>query len=222
MHELFKKAISAFQVGKEELEIVKVQLEEQMAVFFKSKMDNAKALKANLSELKKKLDTMEERFVMGEIDRSLYDKYRPKYEKDYFEIEQELGKTGGYSSNLKKVINFAMKICRNPLLLWESSSLDNRRTFQKILFPDGIFYNRELDIVRTPRINSFFSLIPELTGVSQGHKKGDNVVFDKIPALVNLKGLEPLTSASVVRCTIQLCYRSSTFCFLKRCKYNIF
>src|SRR5660398_89721 len=42
MHELFKTAISAFQVEKEEFEIVKMQIEEQMAVFFKSRMDNAR------------------------------------------------------------------------------------------------------------------------------------------------------------------------------------
>ncbi len=193
MHKLFEKAISAFQVGKEELEIVKVQMEEQMAIFFKSKIDDAKALKAKRNDLKKKLDTIEERFVIGEIDRELYEKFRPKYEKEFFEIEQDLNKIGGYSSNLKKVINYTIKICRNPLLLWESSNLENKRIFQNMLFPDGIFYNHELDQVRTSRVNSFFSLIPELTSLTGGHKKGDSVKIDKIPALVIAAGFEPAT-----------------------------
>ncbi len=194
MHELFKKTISAFQVSKEEFEIVKVQLEEQVAVFFKSKIENAKSLKIRLTETKKRLDTIEERFVIGEIDRGLYDKFKSKYEKEYFEIEQELNKTGGYKSNLAKVIKFALKICLNPLILWENSDLDGRRIFQNLLFPEGIIYNRELDQYRTTRVNSFFSLIPEIARLSGGHKKGDNVSFDKIPAWVNLEGLEPPTS----------------------------
>jgi len=45
------------------------------------------------------LNAIEEQFVIGEIDRSLYEKFRLKYEKEYFEIEQELDRTGGYSSN---------------------------------------------------------------------------------------------------------------------------
>ena len=55
MHKLFKKAISAFQVGKEELEIVKVQLEEQMAIFFKSKTDDARALRKIQTKIWKRI-----------------------------------------------------------------------------------------------------------------------------------------------------------------------
>ena len=44
-------------------------MEKQMAIFFKSKIDDAKALKAKRNDLKKKLDTIEEQFVIGEINR---------------------------------------------------------------------------------------------------------------------------------------------------------
>ena len=108
-------------------------------------MENATSLKTKLTETRKKLNAIEERFVIGEIDRSLYEKFRPKYEKECFEIEQELNKTGGYSSNLKKVIDFAVKICRNPFLLWDSGDLNSKKVFQNLLFPEGIYYNRELD-----------------------------------------------------------------------------
>ncbi len=63
-----------------------------MGVFFKSKTDNEKVLKSNLNALKKKLENIEERFVIGEIDRPLYNKYSSKYKNEYFEIEQEVKK----------------------------------------------------------------------------------------------------------------------------------
>ncbi len=131
------------------------------------------------------------RFVVGEIDRTLFDKFRPKYEKECFEIEKELSKVGGYSSNLKKVIDFAVIICQNPFRIWESADLNGKRIFQNLLFPEGIRYNREFDEVRTPRINSFFSPIPEIAKVLGGHKKRDFINFDKIPAFVIPGGLEP-------------------------------
>jgi len=109
------------------------------------------------------MNAIEERFVIGEIDRSLYEKFRPKYEKECFEIEQELDRSGGYSSNLKKVIDFAVRICRNPFLLWDSSDLNSKKVFQNLLFPEGIYYNHELDLV---------SPIPELARVLSGQKKG--------------------------------------------------
>lgn len=93
-------------------------------------------------------------------------------EKECFEIEQEHNMTGRYSSNFKKVIDFAVKICRNPFLLWDSGNLNSKKVFQNLLFPEGICYNREFDLVRTPRINTFFSPIPELARVLNIQKKG--------------------------------------------------
>lgn len=184
MHEMFGALLKTFKIGNEEFEIVKIQLEEQMAVFFRSQIEEAKSLKNRLSETQRKLYAIEERFVIGEIDRSLCDKFRSKYEKECFETEQELGRTGGYKSNLAKVVNFAAKVCVNPLIIWNKSDLDGKRVFQNLLFPEGIIYNRESDHYRTPRVNSFFSSIPQLVRVLTGDKKGDNVEFDKIPALV--------------------------------------
>lgn len=55
-----------------------------------------------------------------------------------------------------------------------------------MLFPEGIYHNREFDLVRTSRINAFFP-IPKLEGALNGQKKGDFINFDKIP-FVNPRG----------------------------------
>lgn len=84
----------SFQIEKEETGIIKLQLEEQMAIFFKTHIKNATSLKTKLTEIQK-LNAIEVRFVIGEIDRELYEKFRPKYQKACFETEQELDKTVG-------------------------------------------------------------------------------------------------------------------------------
>lgn len=66
--------------------------------------------------------------------------------------------------------------------------------FQHLLFPEEICHNRELDFVRTSRINSFFFPIPELARVLNGQKKGDSIKIDKIPAWVTPPGFEPRSS----------------------------
>jgi hypothetical protein len=185
MHEMFRSVLKTFRIGKEEFGIIKLQMEEQMVVFFKSQIEEARSLKNKLTETKRKLEAIEERFVIGEIDRNLYQKFRPKYEQECFEIEQELNKTGGYKSNLAKVVNFAAKTCLNPLILWEKSDLNEKRAFQNLLFPEGIIYNRESDCYRTSRVNSFFSLIPQLARVLDKQKSGDSIKIDKISAWVN-------------------------------------
>ncbi len=145
-------------------------------------------MKSNLTEVKKKLEAIEERFVIGEIDRNLYDKFRPKYEKECFEIEQELNKSDGYFSNLKKVIDFAVKVCRNPLIMCNDLDFGGKRVFQNLLFPEGIIYNREFDQYRTSRVNSFFSAIPQLKRIMEQNKSGNFVDFDKTSASVHPSG----------------------------------
>jgi len=82
------------------------------------------------------------------------------------------------------VVNFAAKVCLNPLILWEKSDLEGKRIFQNLLFPEGIIYNRESDCYRTPRVNSFFSPIPQMARTFKKQKNGDSIKTDKIPAWV--------------------------------------
>ena len=42
MHKLFQHLVSAFQIDKEEQEIIKTVLSEQIGIFFKSKSEEAK------------------------------------------------------------------------------------------------------------------------------------------------------------------------------------
>ncbi len=97
---------------------------------------------------------------------------KSKYEKEAIEIEQELCDVGNYSSNLEKAVDFAIGLCVNSLKMWHESNLLQKQVFQNLLFPEGIYYNRENDRVRTTRVNSFFSLIPEIARVTKEHKKG--------------------------------------------------
>ena len=216
LHQMFQNLVSAFHIDKDEQEVIKVVLSEQMNVFFKSKSEDSKKLKAQKSEVQKKLDAIEERFVIGEIDRSLYNKFKPKFEKEIIEIEQELNSMGNYSSNLNKALKFVTKISSNLLNMWESLSIDSKKVFQKMLFPEGIYYNHENNQVRTPRVNSFFSLIPELARYTEGHKKGDFINNDKIPALVIQTGFEPVTHSLEGCCSIQLSYWTNIYAFFSK------
>jgi site-specific DNA recombinase len=201
MHEMFQNLVSTFHIDKDEQEVIKLVLSEQMNVFFKTKSEETKKLKTQKSEVQKKLDAIEERFVIGEIDRSLYDKFKPKFEKERIEIEQELNATGNYSSNLNKALNFVTETSSNLLNMWKSLNIDSKKVFQNLLFPEGIFYNHENNQVRTTRVNSFFSLIPELARYTEGYEKRDFVNKDKIPFSVTQQGFEPWTPSLKGTCS---------------------
>ena len=66
--------------------------------------------------------------------------------------------------------------------------------FQKLLFPDGIGYDKHLDEVQTFRINSVFTVITSFTKDFTKQKSGDSINFDQISALVTSPGFKPGTS----------------------------
>lgn len=193
MHSMFKRILEGFRLDDGEIEVIKIQLEEQFSNFFKESIDEKKALESSRKEIGRKIEAIEERFVIGEIDKPLYEKFRSKYDKELIEIDTELSKTHITFSNLQKVIKHALEICENPLILWEKLDLYGKRILQNMLFPDGIRYDRQNDLYRTTRINSFFAIIPQLAGLLKGNKKGDSINFDKIPLVVVPPGLEPGT-----------------------------
>ncbi len=75
--------------------------------------------------------------------------------------------------------------------LWASGDLEERRRIQKMVFPEGIRYNRENDTYQTTRINSLFSLIPQLVRDTGQNKNG--ICSDKLnkSRLVPGAGIEP-------------------------------
>ena len=67
------------------------------------------------------------------------------------------------SSNLEKMIEKGLKIAENMSRLWSSSDFDDKKKLQYLIFPDGILYNKQIDRVQTPKINSLFAAIQTLS-----------------------------------------------------------
>jgi site-specific DNA recombinase len=100
------------------------------------------------------------------------------------------------SSNLEKVIETCLKIASKFSTAWDDSNFDNKRKLQNLIFPEGILYNKPNNTVRTPRINSIFSPIPILTGISKEYKKRHLSKSAFNAHLVASSGIEPESGAS--------------------------
>lgn len=171
LHEKFKGLISMFKINESEESLIKTAMETVYHSVFKEQFENQTLQKSKISELNKNLGKVEEKYVLGNINKELYIKYHSKYTAEIQELEKQMAKIDLGSSNLDKCLELVMKFCRNPLLLWNNGKIGEKTILQNLLFPNGIVYNRENDQVRTSRINSIFALIPELAKVLKGKKK---------------------------------------------------
>lgn len=203
MHELFVQLLAQYQIS--DAKYIEPLKEVLLQVFFEMQEDsfaNVSALEKNATILEKNIEKIERRFVLGEIESELYKKYKDEFEKELFEMRDEIQKSAFNLSNLERAVENATQMALNLPSLWESGDLEERRRIQKMVFPDGIRYNREKDVYRTPRVNSLFSLIPQLVGDTEKTKNGTYSVELNKSRLVLEAGHEPFFNQfQIITCT---------------------
>ena len=112
------------------------------------------------------------RFIEGEIDKALFEKHSAIYKAQINELREKSKLVSIDSSNLEKKINKWLDIAENASDLWYSSDFDDKNKLQYSIFPSGILYNKQIDTVRTPKVNSLYACIPVLTKHFNENKNG--------------------------------------------------
>ncbi|WP_258543802.1 recombinase family protein [Parvicella tangerina] len=193
LHKQFETMLSSFSIEEWQIDIIKDGLKSIYSDLFQEQFETNKRFKAQISEAKTKIESIEEKYVLGDIPEELFKKYKAKYKGEIEDLEKMIGNTSVGSSNLEKCLDFISQTLSNPLKMWGMSKIDLKMRLQNLMFPDGIVYDRENDRVRTFRINALFAPIPEITRVLRGQKKGEIINFDNFSYMVGDVGFEPTT-----------------------------
>ena len=79
------------------------------------------------------MESIEERFAIGEIDNDIYKKFKIKYGHEQKSLESNLFNSTISSSNLQIAINKALKMSSNLSILWSTGDLAQKKKIQKLL-----------------------------------------------------------------------------------------
>jgi site-specific DNA recombinase len=161
-------------------------------------------LENQLAELDKKIERLEERFIEEEIDKSIFDKYKTKFNLERTELLKNLSKNDVKVSNLEELTDNAITFASKLASLWDLSDYLDKQKIQNMVFPDGMTYHKKTNQCRTPRINSVFCHIAELAGISENKKNGNIALSSDVPVLVENTGVEPVTSCMPCKRSSQL------------------
>lgn len=159
--------------------------------------EDSHSLTVKINELKKLLDRLEERFILEEITKEMFNKYKQKYEADIRVLEQQLGETQNGVSNLDNCIEKAIAVSSNLQELWEIKDYYGKQKLQQLVFPDGISYDKKNNRCRTKRVNWVFALIANVNEAFNKKISGTFSNFLDDAALVELRGVEPLSGAGI-------------------------
>jgi site-specific DNA recombinase len=109
------------------------------------------------------------------LDKEKYDRFYIKLMNEENEILKDLEQNAISISNLKNKIIQAAQLCSKLPSLWQHSDYAEKEILQKLVFPEGIFYNKKNQSVRTAKINEVFCQIARLSGVLGLKAKGLSV-----------------------------------------------
>jgi len=181
--------LSKYQIDKRFIAPLKIQLEYTFEYFNKTQQERLPLLKRNLVTITEKIEKMQERYVIGEIEAGLYQKFKDKFSDEKEAIEAEIEKNDSWSSNLNNYIENALKLISNLHKIWELSDYTAKQKFQKLLFPNGITYHRQNDQVQTSKVNSVLELIQTISTSFNQKENGQPVSHTQLSALVTQEGL---------------------------------
>lgn len=188
LHESFSQELKQLEIDKELQEVMRevmIYVYDEITHEVRSKSAHAQK---KMSEINSKIDKLEERFALGDIDRSIFNKYSKKYQSEIDEIKSEIDFPEFNSSNLQKAIDTALKISTNLNELWASGNLDQKQQLQNLVFPSGLGYDKQSDRVQTDRINQFLFTTSSISSNLSEIKNGDSIKKDQISALVTPEG----------------------------------
>ena len=192
MHQLFEEYLHNFSIREELIPLVQKQLVYLYYDLNKKGLQNVINLKSSLSSIRSKLDTIEEKyFVLNEMNKETFEKFHKKYNEEKQNIESQISKSTGSISNPENCIESVLDFSSKLNITWNSGDISTKEKIQKLLFPEGIYYNHKNHSFRTTKINSVFSCISHIQGNTTQNKKETNQLKNDLSPSAEREGFEP-------------------------------
>lgn len=174
LNQLFYEKLGKFTIDEKYIEPIKDEFLKYFNESVKESTTTLTILKARKTETEKKIEALEERFAIGEINNELFQKFVSKYKKERSEIITDIDRFSFGTSNLEKKLEKYIQILTKPAQLWASNGYRGKLELQELLFPKGILYDREKNKYRTIETNPVMFTIAEISRSLGGNKKRDN------------------------------------------------
>ncbi len=125
------------------------------------------------------------------MTREIFDRLMQKLLGDKEESVRLLAASAVQISNLCESLHEVAKLCLKITRLWLKGGIKFKEKLQKLVFPEGIVYDREIGAFRTPIINSVIAEIARLSGDLLLKTKGLNPFLLGQSLFAERAGFEP-------------------------------
>ena len=193
LHTYFAEDLKTYQLDPKYKDIVKDVMTYTYDNITKEIRTQKKSVKKTITELSTKIESIEERYALGEINSAIYKKFKDKYESQKQELQSKIENPTLNSSNLELAIDKALNLSESLEKIWTEGDLKQKQNLQNLVFPSGLGYDKSNDRVRTPKVNAIFGSIPILSKEISNIKNGEPIPVNQFSGLVTPAGFKPAT-----------------------------
>jgi len=171
--QLFLELLQRYQVPTDMFSLIEFQLTKLFRNYNTDNGENVKQLEKQLTAIQTQVKQLKIRFGLGQIDKETYDLTQQHLNEKVLEINKELNSGKVTISNLENLLSKSLKMLENISKIWDSGNLEEKRKLQKIMFPEGIFYNAQNHQYLTRNSNKFIELVSSLSASCEGKNNGN-------------------------------------------------
>ena len=102
-------------------------------------------------------------------------------------------------SNLPIYQENTISLSRKLNTVWASGNIQLKEDLQKLVFPEGVYYDRKTHSFRTEKVNFIFELIALSSGPPPEKKKGTSDLIDYLSLSAEREGFEPSVQLPIQR-----------------------
>ncbi len=194
LHAKYIELLNQFKVPKELIPILVEVIKAKFAEKEGMQATEQSNIKKNIATLQTQIKKTKRNYAIGKIDEDVYKDVIADLERDLHKAEGELERASVNLSNLTTYIDDTIAFACNLSSYWQKMDFEICQGIQKLVFPEGVNWDKESRSYRTTNYNSFFEI---LHCVSDSYKNRREKEKDKscdLSSLVAGGGLEPPTS----------------------------
>ncbi|MEK6614803.1 MAG: recombinase family protein [Bacteroidota bacterium] len=174
LHNMFLGKLKPHVLDSKYIDLAKYQLDATFRQLNNNQKENKEICHKKQEEINKKIERLQERFILEEIERDLYDKFLLKYKGEKGTIEEQIQNSAIEVSNLMEYTDISIQIALKLTEIWVSGTYTDKYGLQVLMFPNGMYYNKKTDECRTPKENSIFPALACLSMDSSQKRSGLN------------------------------------------------
>ena len=164
MHERFEQFLQGFNLSPEVLSHFESLVRDMMQEYSDKAQQERITLKKRMTENEKAIQQLKVRLALGRIPSDVYEAGMQELQSRQDTLTLETAQWDGKLSNCLQMVPKIIATASNISSLWKRGSLDVKRRIQKLVFPDGLFWDKQIGDYRTENVSGFFVIMSRFSG----------------------------------------------------------